>query len=314
MFMELVDLHAHTTFSDGHDTPSALVKMAAENNLAVLGIADHDNLGGLPEALAAGKKHGVKIVCGVEITTGFHGSRLHILGLGIDPEDIGFRIFLKTIYDHRKDAMIAKIKVFAEHSQSVGGAEIEIEDFIKTQGEYFNHEGAAKYLVLKGFGTDPNEVIKKLFDIRVGNEFPIDPMGVVEAVHKAKGLVVLAHPFARGASLRKLDPTISGQETLLKELIDIGIDGFECYQSEHDPEAVLLGLELAKKYGLLVSGGSDWHGVIELDPDIKNRKSAYPDHLGGLGITTDMVAPLLERLGLGGRPRTELGSGAGVGK
>ncbi len=93
-----VDLHAHTTYSDGHDTPSEVVKMAAEQNVSILGIADHDNLEGLKEALVAGKKYGVKIVCGVEISTVFHNSTIHLLGYGLPLDDAAFNSFLSGIY------------------------------------------------------------------------------------------------------------------------------------------------------------------------------------------------------------------------
>lgn len=296
--MTLVDLHIHTTFSDGHNTPSEVVKMAQENNVSVIAIADHDNVAGIEEGLAAGKKYGVTVVPGVEISTGFHGSRLHILGLGVNHKDASLISFLKKIYDHRKNVMVAKLEDFNKERRLAGDTIVDTVDFAQSQGDYFSHGKTAEYLELNGFAKDRNEIIKKLFNIRVGGEFPVTPPDVVTAVHKAGGLVILAHPLAKGASLRKLDLTADGQEKLLKELIDVGIDGFECYQSEHDSNDVLFATQLAKKYNQLISGGSDWHGDIEFDEDIKNRKSTYPEHIGGLGVTTEMVAPLLARLGV----------------
>ncbi len=297
--MPLVDLHVHTTYSDGHNSPSEVVKMAAENGVAVIAVADHDNLEGIDEALAAGKKEGVAVVAGVEISTGFHGGRLHILGLGVDHQDAAFKSFLKKIYEHRKDAMVARLEVFNERLQAAGRPVVDLVDFVNCQGEYFNHEKTAYYLALKGFTDDPERVVKELFDIRVENEHTVNASQVIKAIHRAKGLAVMAHPFAMGTSLRKLDQTATGQEALLKELVETGIDGLEVYQSEHGPEEASFALELVKKYGLLASAGSDWHGAIcDVPGDVTERKGFYPEHVGGLGVTTAMVAPLLARLGV----------------
>jgi Predicted metal-dependent phosphoesterases (PHP family) len=302
--MALVDLHAHTTFSDGHDTPSALVKMAAENNVAVLGITDHDNLGGLHEALTAGEKHGVKIVCGVEITTGFHGHTIHMLGYGLPLNDGELNEFLLKIYRHRKTMMTSLVKKLNSEFEAAGRKTVDIDDFVRSQGEYFNTEKTAQYLVVNGYMSDFEQTMKSLFSIlRDGaNGLPkqlISSAEAVVAIHRAGGIAILSHPFASGISLRKIDPTPEGQEGLLKEMIADGIDGIECYQSEYGPEETAFALSLTKKYGLLASSGSDWHGAIcDVPGDITERKNFYPEHIGGLGTTPEMVAPLLERLGI----------------
>jgi len=302
--MTLVDLHSHTTYSDGHDTPSALVKMAAENKVAVLGVTDHDNLGGLPEALAAGEKHGVKIVCGVEITTGFHGHTIHMLGYGLPLDNAGLNDFLLKIYRHRKTTMTEVVKKLNTEFKAVGRKTVDIDDFVRSQGRYFNNEKTAQYLVVNGFLPEFEPAISTLFSLSRSEVSGIakhmaSSAEAVAAIHKAGGLAILSHPFASGTSLRKIDPTMEGQETLLKEMIAAGIDGLECYQSEYGHEETSFALSLAKKYGLLVSSGSDWHGAIcDVPGDIKGRKNFYPEHIGGLGTTTEMVAPLLERMGL----------------
>jgi predicted metal-dependent phosphoesterase TrpH len=302
--MALVDLHTHTIFSDGHDTPSTLVKMAAENNVAVLGITDHDNMGGLPEALASGKKYRVKIVCGVEITTGFHGHTIHMLGYGLPLDNADLNDFLLKIYRHRETIMIDVIKKLNTEFKAAGRKTVDIDDFVRSQGQYFNNEKTAQYLVANGFLPEFELAISMISSSRGGGSAAAKHMAssaqAVAAIHRSGGLAILSHPFARGTSLRQIDPTPDGQEKLLKEMIIAGIDGMECHQSEYGPEETSFALSLAKKYGLLISVGSDWHGAIcDVPGNIKDRKNFYPEHVGGLGVTTETIAPLLERLGVG---------------
>jgi 3',5'-nucleoside bisphosphate phosphatase len=297
--MPFVDLHVHTVYSDGHDTPAAAVKMAAENGVAVMGVTDHDNLGGIAEALAAGEKFGVKVVPGVEISVGFHDHSLHLLGYGFAPEDAEFDSFLKKIFAWRRAAVIRKMELASDVFVAQGKHAIDIDEFVRKQGVYFNREKSAEYLVVNGYLSDREAAFQMLAKTRIELARPASAEEAAAAVHKAGGLAILAHPFARGTSLRKIDPAPEGQESLLKELIAAGIDGFECYQSEYGPEETSLALSLCKKYSLLASVGSDWHGALcDVGWVIKDIKSYYPEHIGGLGITTGQIAPLLGRLGI----------------
>ena len=298
--MSFVDLHAHSIFSDGIDTPAELVKLAAENKVAVLGVADHDNLNGLKEALAAGVEHGVTVVRGVEITTGFHGRTIHILGYGVPLDNIEFNDFLNRLYLHRKTTILDSIKKLNIGFVAAGRPPVDVDDFIASQGTYFNTARTAEYLTINGYFQNLEAAAKSLFELKDEGEHLVSSADAIAAVHKAGGIAIVAHPLARGTSLVKLDPTPAGQEELLKELIASGIDGLECYQSEYGPEETAFAMSLAAKYDLLVSAGSDWHGALcDVGWDIKGLKSYYPEHIGGLGVTASQVAPLLERLGVG---------------
>jgi hypothetical protein len=201
--------------------------------------------------------------------------------------------------------MTEAVKKLNTEFKAAGRKTVDVEDFARSQGRYFNNEKTAQYLVVNGFLPEFEPAIKTLFSFSRGEaalavKHMASSAEAVAAIHKAGGSAILSHPFARGTSLRKLDPTPEGQEALLKEMIAAGIDGMECYQSEYGPEETAFALSLAKKYGLLVSAGSDWHGAIcDVPGDIKNIKNFYPEHVGGLGTTVEMVAPLLERLGIG---------------
>jgi 3',5'-nucleoside bisphosphate phosphatase len=297
--MTLVDLHVHTNHSDGYDAPSEVVKQAKDNGVGIIAVTDHDNLGGIGEALAAGRKLGVAVVVGAEISASFHGRTVHMLGLGLPTDDGKFNEFLAEIYVRRKETIIAKMEKIGAASVAAGKKHIDMADFIAKQGRYFNREKAGQYLVANGFADKQDAAFRLMTETEIGVGFMVSAGEVIAAIHAAKGVAILAHPFARGTSLCSLNPTREGQEKLLKELIDAGLDGFECYQSEYGPEKTALALELAGKYGQLVSAGSDWHGAVcDKGWDIKSVKAYYPEHIGGLGVTADKVAPLLARLGV----------------
>jgi 3',5'-nucleoside bisphosphate phosphatase len=297
--MGLVDLHIHTTNSDGHDDPAAVVKMAAEHGVAVMAVTDHDNLRGLGAAIEAGKRLGVIVIPGVELSTVFHGRTLHLLGYNIALGNAEFHSFLGELLAYRRQSMVMKMELVSKTLVAEGKEGIDIEDYISKQGSFFNREKAAEYLVAKGFMSDQEGAFQILAGMHTGIECPAAIEKAITAIHRAGGVAIVAHPFARGTSLRKIDSDPKAQEALLKELVDLGIDGIECYQSEYGPEETAFALSLAEKYGLLVSAGSDWHGAVgDLSWGIKDFKSFYPEHIGGLGVTAEKVYPLLGRLGI----------------
>ncbi len=296
---DFVDLHVHTTNSDGCDEPVEVVKMAAEHGVAVMAVTDHDNLRGLGQAIDAGKILGVQVISGVELSTVFHGHTIHILGYGIPLGDAGFHSFLGELFAYRKAAVIKKMEMISEARKVEGKNSIDLVDFIQKQGTFFNREKAAEYLVQNGFMDEREKAFQALACMKTGIESPVTAERAIEAVHRAGGVAISAHPFAHGTSLRKLDPTAEGQEKLLHELVAAGLDGLECYQSEYGPEETSLALSLAQKYGLLISAGSDWHGpASKISWNIKELKTHYPEHVGGLEVTVGEVAPLLQRLGI----------------
>jgi len=297
--MTLVDLHVHTNFSDGYDTPSDVVAQARDNGVGTIAITDHDNLGGIPEALAVGDRLGVKVIVGAEISSAFHGRTIHVLGLGLPQDNKDLNGLLERIYTRRKEKIIAKVEKIGAALAAAGKKPIDMDDFIAKQGRYFNREKASEYLAINGFSESQEAAFLLVTKAEIGAGYKISAEEVIAAIRAAKGVAILAHPFARSTSLRSLDSTRAGEEKLLNELIAAGLDGFECYQSEYGPEETAFALELARKSGQLVSAGSDWHGAVcDTGWDIKSVKNYYPEHIGGLGITANKVAPLLGRLGI----------------
>jgi 3',5'-nucleoside bisphosphate phosphatase len=297
--MKFVDLHVHTNHSDGYDTPAAAVKMAAENGVAVMAVTDHDNLGGLEEAVAAGKREGVAVVPGVEISARFHERTIHILGLGINRENPALASFLSEVFSMRRESIISQMRAISEKFSAEGQASFSLDRFVREQGKYFNLNKAANFLVVNGFSADHSAARRLIFDAAAGKNFKASASEAIAAIHAAGGLAISAHPLAGASSLWKIDSSVEGQERLLVELKSFGIDGLECYQSAYGPEETAFGLRLAEKYGLLVSAGSDWHGAVCNEGfAMKDVKPYYPEHVGGLGLVPAQVAPLLARLGI----------------
>jgi 3',5'-nucleoside bisphosphate phosphatase len=298
--MAFVDLHVHTHYSDGVDSPSDVVTQAKKNGVETMAITDHDNLGGLAEAFSAAARLGIRVVSGVEISALFLGRTIHILGLGFSPDSESFKNFLNSIYSQRRDLIIAKMNKISAAFAVSGKKPIDAEAFIVSQGRYFNREKAGRYLAANGYVADQEAGFRLVTETDAGVAFKASADQVITAIHAAGGLAILAHPFAKNTSLRKISSLPEDQEKMIQELIAVGLDGFEAYQSEHGPEETRFALALAGKYGTLVSAGSDWHGKpSDLGWDIEDAKAAYPEHVGGLGIVPDQVAPLLGRLGIG---------------
>ena len=245
----LVDLHTHSTFSDGRYTPSQLVKMAAEAGIGILGITDHDSVNGIEEALnAAAAVPGAPVIAkGVELGTQVGESSVHILGYNIDI--------------HNKD-LLDKIGALGYH--------ITVEQ-CDPKNRAVGRPHVAKALVKEGYFSS----VEEAFDVLLKRGKPgyepqpkLSPEESVELLHGAGGLAVLAHP----AEIENL-PLVN---TLLST---IPFDGIEVYHPSADEKMQQCFLQMAEKYNLLVSGGSDFHGV----------EGRFPEQLGIFKVYAEKV-------------------------
>ncbi len=255
----LIDMHTHTCFSDGEFHPNDLVKLAENSNIKVIGITDHDTLLGVQNYNYKSK---VKVINGIEISIKVDKGRMHILGYDIDiwNEELNNKmseLHNRSLYSVsgvvcqlKKDYGITfsteELLEIYNAKRNIGRpdvAKLLIKyGYVKTVQEAFE-----KYLV---------EAYEKIGDVAKGISFS----ECAELIHNAGGLVILAHPESLEESGDKLESTI-------KHLIDNGLDGIEVYHSNHSNEQVEEYLALAKKYNLLISGGSDFHG-INVKPDV----------------------------------------------
>ncbi len=257
--MSRLDLHLHTTHSDGSCTPSEVVNMAHQAAVAALAITDHDITTGIAEAIAAGQQCGIEIIPGVEISSLGGNSELHILGYFLDCQDSDLLEHLKTLRDgrHRRNPRII------EQLQTLG-IDITYDEVRALAGtDSIGRPHIARVLMDKRVVTSAKEAFDRFLaegkPAYVPRELP-SPADAIRWIKAAHGLAVLAHPtWVKVAEQSLVD--------LVRQLKADGLDGVEVYYSTHAARQTREYLSLAQQLGLLVTGGSDFHGLTK--PDIE---------------------------------------------
>lgn len=244
-----VDLHTHSTASDGSRSPAAVVRAAREIGLAAIALTDHDTVAGLAEAAETGRVEGVRIVPGVELSAVEGNDETHLLGLHLrDTRPIERRLDeLRVMRHSRGEAIVRRLNEL--------GVRISFEDVLaEAAGGALGRPHIARALVNQGWATD----LRDAFDRYLGNGRPAyvpkDRLLItqaIEMIHDAGGLAVLAHPGQSGTRKR------------IEALVAAGLDGVEVRHPSHSAEdAARLGA-LVDFFRLVPSGGSDWHGLSE---------------------------------------------------
>ncbi|MFH1090068.1 MAG: PHP domain-containing protein [Pseudomonadota bacterium] len=251
--MDLIDLHAHTTASDGTLPPGELVELAFRLGLKALAVTDHDTLAGLPEALERGRRTGVEVVAGVEISAEFKPGAMHILGYDLDLHHQGLTMALERLQESRRTRnpkIAAKLKALG---LDITLAEVEAE----AGGGQVGRPHFASVLHRKGYVSSLDEAFRRYLTKGAPayeEKFRFWPDEAVGMIVEAGGIPVLAHPFTL-----KLDEPGALEELLIK-LMKAGLIGLEVHYPKHDPGTILDYLFLARKLGLAPTGGSDYHG------------------------------------------------------
>jgi len=246
------DLHAHTTASDGDLSPSELVARAVRLGLGALGVTDHDTVAGLAEALEAAEQAGLPLAPGVEISAEFSPGVMHILGYFIDHTNSALLEGLEAMRGGR-DVRNRKI---VDRLNELGVAITMEEVLERAGGESVSRNHIAQAILDRGFCTERQEVFDRYLAKGAAAYFDrlrLGPEESIAMIKEAGGLPVLAHPYQT-----KLDD--DSLEKLITDLAEAGLAGIEAYYSTHTPEQTSFYLELAGRYGLLVTGGSDFHG------------------------------------------------------
>jgi len=275
-----IDLHAHTTASDGDLSPTQLVWWAKAIGLSVLAITDHDTTNGITEAVLAGQKYGVEVVPGIELSADIDvpKGQCHLLGYFFDPKHAGLNARLAEVRENRnkRNAKIAA-KIQA-HGWNVTLEEIEA----VSGGEVVARPHIARVLVERGFVSSMAEAFETY--LGKGGLFYVerDRLSQEEAIrliHDAGGVCILAHP-------NNLNCDSAETENHIRQLQSYGLDGIEARYNRHTPEDTARYLALAERLGLLTTGGSDFHGQSV-------KEAVYLGHVEG-----DLPAPnsLLEAL------------------
>ena len=260
-----IDLHIHSTASDGSLTPAEIIDHAQKLNLAAIAITDHDSIYGSKEALRTGIPPSVKFLTGVEISAAhpafFPGSgSFHILGYGIRLDNHALNQTLNKLREARKNRNPQIIKRLNEL-----GFKISLEDVNLTVADgQLGRPHIAHAMLKKGFVESMDEAFDKF--LGAGKPAYVDKERIgceqaIKMIRGARGVPVLAHP-----ALLNIDDDWQMDE-LIRNLIKIGMRGIEAYYPEHSSEQTQLYKELAIKYDLLMTGGTDFHGSIT--PKIK---------------------------------------------
>jgi predicted metal-dependent phosphoesterase TrpH len=257
-----IDLHTHSTRSDGTFTPSELVRYAAKKRLAAIAITDHDAVSGIDEAASAADETQVELVSGVELATAFNGTEIHIVGLFIDCHD---GPFLKKLDDMSKRRAERNAAIFARLNGM--GLYIEEADVFNdgvTGGRSATRANFARALVKRGYC----ETIKEGFERYLNRGRPAyvprefrPPRDAIAAVRDAGGLSFLAHPILYGMPRDDVD-------SMAKNLKNDGLDGIEAIYSLNAPSDEAFFMKMAEKYNMLVTGGSDFHGANKATIDL----------------------------------------------
>lgn len=249
-----IDLHTHSLVSDGTDTPTRLVHAAAQAGLDVIGLTDHDTFDGLREAQFAGEAVGVEVLAGMEFSTQSGGAPVHLLAYGCDPHDEALLDELARVRVGRSDRvprMVARLNEL--------GMELSVEDVLaQSPGTSLGRPHVADALVARGYAEHRDEAFARW--LHEGgpayvDRYSTDLSTAIELVHRAKGVAVLAHPWARG---RRGDLP----EAYLAELVyEHHLDGIEVDHPDHDEDTRAQLRAVAERLGVLVTGSSDHHGL-----------------------------------------------------
>lgn len=277
----MIDLHTHTTCSDGSLTPTELVTLAAETGLAAVAITDHDTVEGVDEALAAGERFGVEVVPGVEIPLEHDRFTLDMLGYFFDgppsPEFCEQLVRLRRERDERNTRILARLAEL--------GLPVSADDLLEvTGGEAVGRPHIGEAMRRRGYVDS----ITAAFDLYLQRGAPAfverRRLGLAEAVRlirSSAGLAVIAHP-----GIIRTDH--AGLERLVRSAVHHGVVGIECCYPRHDAGTVSRCLALARQYDLAPTGGSDYHGSIK--PDIRLGRGA-----DGRPIPDELLAGLRRR-------------------
>lgn len=275
--MSRIDLHLHTTHSDGSLAPAEVLALAHKAGVAALAITDHDITTGIPEALEAGARLGIEIIPGVEISSSYGDNELHILGYFLDWQDPTLNARLGTLRAsrHRRNPLII------ERLRALG-QDITYDEVRTLAGtESVGRPHIARVMMDKGYVKSAKEAFDRFLaqgkPAYVPRELP-DPAEAMGWIRAAKGVPVLAHPlWARqnGEGLYKLCERLKAE----------GLGGIEVHYSTHNPKQTAELLDMAKRLDLLVTGGSDFHGLTKPDIEVGVGR-------GGLTVPAALLEPL----------------------
>ena len=289
-----IDLHCHSTASDGRLTPVKLIELAKQLELRALALTDHDTVAGLRSFHDMGKLHGVETISGVEVSAEYSRGTMHIVGLFVDPSSQAFRSFLKKLSDGRKIRNPQIVQRLNELGMPITMQEVEEEAGCVDNGsgggaldtKSVGRPHIAAVMIRKGYVQTKQEAFDKYLSKgrpAYFTRFAASPEESIQQIHSADGLAILAHPpYLKAKDEEELDGIVA-------DLKKKGMDGIEVHYSSHTPEDTALCAKLAAKYDLVVSGGSDYHA----EP---GRGNTAVELASGVGNNLSIPYSVLEKL------------------
>lgn len=250
----VIDLHTHSSVSDGTETPTELLESAKAAGIDVLGITDHDTVGGWDEAEAAARRVGIALVRGIEVTCREDSLSIHLLGYLTDPHDAALMGELAKARDSRATRLERMVERMAE-----GGIRITYPEVLAqvAPGATPGRPHIADALIANGTIRHRDEAFAEWLHDRSPyyvHHYSLDPVDAVRLVRQAGGVPVLAHPFTQTRG------DVIG-DGLIERMAVAGLAGLEAHHRDHGPDEVRHALELAESLDLLVTGSSDYHGT-----------------------------------------------------
>lgn len=257
----MIDLHVHSTASDGTLTPEEVVIYAKKKGLNTIALTDHDTVAGIEACQKKGKEIGLEVIPGIEFSAEHWGKEIHILGYFIDYQNQRFLNRLEElvkIRDARNDKMLEKL---AEAGFPLTIADLQEDTLPNT---VITRANIARTMLKKGY----IQTIQEAFTYYIGADKPcyvprerITAKETIELIHSVNGLAVLAHPLLYGYDR-------SNTTQLIHSLVELGLDGVECYYTTHSTEDTLHLCQVCLNFNLFPTGGSDFHGENKPNLDI----------------------------------------------
>jgi hypothetical protein len=265
----MIDLHMHSTASDGQYTPEELVTKAQDTGVTMMALTDHDTIDGVERAEAQAKKLGMEFIPGIEISLESE-AEMHMLGFYIDIESEGIRAACQKFVQLRNERTLKIIEFLKKYDIHITKEEVEA----KSGSDVVARPHFARVMLEKGYVQSISEAFDKYLGTKefstIERPKPSAEEGI-RMIHEAGGLALLAHPIS-------LKQDEEGLDALVGSLKEMGLDGIETYYSTHSDEQIRQYHALAVKYGLIETIGSDFHGE-KVKPDIFIGKRIHGEEL-----------------------------------
>jgi predicted metal-dependent phosphoesterase TrpH len=265
-----IDLHTHSTASDGLYAPATLVRLARDQGLDLIALTDHDSTEGVAEALAAGERVGLTVLPGIEVNTDLpRGGEAHVLGYFVDRDQPVFQQTLTTLRDARErrgERMVERLRA--------QGLDVAWERVRALAGGAVGRPHVAQALIEQGYASSVSDAFERwLGRGRPGYvaRMKLSPEDAVRFIRSASGVPVLAHPAA----------ILELEQAVVPGLVVAGLLGLECYYGEYDDATVRRLADLAAAHDLIATGGSDYHGP-----------GLHPTPLGGRFVPPEVAERL----------------------